>query len=273
MTFPLSSPDHAASSDERSFSSESAGENPAHFSSVVDEEISHFSALAKEWWNPKGPMAPLHAMNPLRTDWVKSHLPPSLTAGLFETATPPRLLDLGCGAGLASERYARLGFDTLGVDASRAAIAAARAHLADQPLPASSAPLAYREGSAETLIAQGKTFPVVSALEIIEHVHDPEHFLRMLATLTAPNGYVAVSTLNRTARSFLVAKLGAEYVLRFLEPGTHDWRKFIRPEELTRMARRAGLRLTALNGISYRLPHWRVTRDTSINYIAMFARD
>ncbi|TPW35326.1 bifunctional 2-polyprenyl-6-hydroxyphenol methylase/3-demethylubiquinol 3-O-methyltransferase UbiG [Oecophyllibacter saccharovorans] len=236
-------------------------------SSVVDEEIAHFNALAGEWWNPKGPMAPLHAMNPLRTDWVKQHAAP-LPAGRTST-----LLDIGCGAGLASERYARIGFETLGVDASPDGIAAARHHLATHPLPSGSAPLSYHNGNAEDLVKAGETFDVVSALEIIEHVRNPQAFLQLLATLTRPGGYVAVSTLNRTLRSFLVAKLGAEYVMRFLEPGTHDWKKFIRPQELDRMARRSGLRLKTLSGFSFHPPHWVESRDTSINYIAMFVRD
>ncbi|MXV44577.1 bifunctional 2-polyprenyl-6-hydroxyphenol methylase/3-demethylubiquinol 3-O-methyltransferase UbiG [Saccharibacter sp. 17.LH.SD] len=237
-------------------------------SSVVGEEISHFSALADKWWNPKGPMAPLHAMNPIRTSWVKDHLPDAL----FQQSEPPRLLDIGCGAGLASERFAQLGFNTLGVDASAEAIAAATAHVKTVPLPVYAAPLHYQEGHAELLVEQHKRFDVVCALEIIEHVRDPAVFLQLLADLTEPGGFVAVSTLNRTIRSYLMAKLGAEYLLRLLPIGTHDWKKFISPVELDRMAKQAGLTLCHLNGMSFIPPRWHISRDTSVNYIALFKK-
>lgn len=238
-------------------------------SSVIDDEINQFSALAKDWWNPKGPMAPLHAMNPLRTSWIVKHLP----TPLFQQPAPPTLLDIGCGAGLASERFASLGFDTLGVDASEEGIQAAKAHKSLHPLPPQAAPLHYLCSNAEILLDEGRQFDVVSALEIIEHVRDPQVFLSLLAGLTKKGGYVAVSTMDRSLRSFLMAKLGAEYVLRLLPVGTHDWRKFIRPEELDSMARQVGLRLLDLKGLSYRPPHWRESHDTSINYIALFQKD
>jgi len=237
-------------------------------SSVSESEIAHFSALAEDWWNPRGPMAPLHAMNPLRTEWVSRHVAPLRNA----SSGPLSLLDIGCGAGLASEAYAKLGFETLGIDASVAGIRAAEAHLAQHPLPPEAAPLSYRNGSAEDLVAEGARFDVVNALEVIEHVNDPQDFLIMLATLTKPGGMVAVSTLNRTPRSFAVAKLGAEYLLRMLPVGTHDWKKFIKPEELAAMARNAGLRMTDIAGMSYIPPRWRTTRDTGVNYIAMFTK-
>ncbi|MCX5617810.1 bifunctional 2-polyprenyl-6-hydroxyphenol methylase/3-demethylubiquinol 3-O-methyltransferase UbiG [Bombella sp. TMW 2.2543] len=238
-------------------------------SSVIDAEINQFGALARDWWNPKGPMAPLHAMNPLRTSWIVKRLPPSL----FQKEAPPTLLDIGCGAGLASERFATLGFDTLGVDASEDGIRAAEAHMKLHPLPLHAAPLHYLCGNAETLLSEGKQFDVVSALEIIEHVRDPHVFVSLLAGLTKPGGYVAISTMDRSLRSFLMAKLGAEYVLRLLPIGTHDWKKFIRPGELDTMARQADLRLLDLKGLSYRPPHWRKSHDTSINYIALFQKN
>ncbi|MCL1562816.1 bifunctional 2-polyprenyl-6-hydroxyphenol methylase/3-demethylubiquinol 3-O-methyltransferase UbiG [Parasaccharibacter sp. TMW 2.1886] len=238
-------------------------------SSVINDEIIQFSALAKDWWNPKGPMAPLHAMNPLRTSWIVRHLP----ASLFHLPELPTLLDIGCGAGLASERFATLGFDTLGVDASEDGIQAARAHVALHPLPPQAAPLHYLCSSAETLLEEGRQFDVISALEIIEHVRDPQVFLSLLSGLAKPGGYVAISTMDRSLRSFLMAKLGAEYVLRLLPVGTHDWKKFIRPTELDSMARQVGLRLLDLKGLSFRPPHWQESHDTSINYIALFQKD
>ncbi|MCO6159537.1 bifunctional 2-polyprenyl-6-hydroxyphenol methylase/3-demethylubiquinol 3-O-methyltransferase UbiG [Asaia lannensis] len=238
-------------------------------SSVSDREIAHFDQLAATWWDPKGPMKPLHDMNPMRTEWVNAHLK-RLTALRGGTLS---LLDIGCGAGLASEAYARMGHDVLGLDASPEGIRAAEAHLADHPLPQNAGTLTYRNGSAETLLTEGQSFDAVSALEVIEHVNDPQEFLSMLRGLTKPGGLVAVSTLNRTLASLAVAKIGAEYIARLLPVGTHDWQKFIRPDELHKMGRAAGLRMIDVAGMSYRPMHWRITRDTSINYITMFVRD
>lgn len=180
-----------------------------------------------------------------------------------------RLLDLGCGAGLASEALARLGHDVLGVDAAGEAIRAAEAHAAGQGLP-----LRYRAGTAESLAAEGARFRAVTALEVIEHVPDPAAFLRLLARLLEPGGMVFVSTLNRTARSLVVAKLGAEYVLRLLPVGTHDWRRFVTPAELVRHARGAGLRAAATSGMSYDPLRgaWQESRDLAVNYIAALVR-
>ena len=250
-------------------SPESASTISEGHSSVSATEIAHFSALAEDWWNPKGAMRPLHAMNPLRTEWVQRHTLPLAQAN----PGPLSLLDIGCGAGLASEAYAKLGFETQGIDASVEAIRAAKAHLEQYPLPVGAATLSYRAGSAEDLVSEGARFDVVNALEVIEHVNDPQAFLKMLAELTRPGGMVAVSTMNRTPRSFVMAKLGAEYILRMLPVGTHDWKKFIKPAELAQMGRNAGLRMTDIAGMSFIPPKWRETRDTGINYIAIFTRD
>lgn len=230
--------------------------------SVLADEVARFDALARRWWDASGPMRPLHAMNPVRVAWVDRHL-------RARFGGPVRLLDLGCGAGLASEALARLGHDVLGVDAAGEAIRAAEAHAAGQGLP-----LRYRTGTAEDLAAEGARFPAITALEVIEHVPDPAAFLRLLAGLLEPGGVLFVSTLNRTARSLLVAKLGAEYVLRLLPVGTHDWRRFVTPAELVRHARGAGLRVAATAGMSYDPLHgtWRESRDLAVNYIAALER-
>jgi len=227
--------------------------------SVRPGEVEKFDRLAGRWWDPAGPMRPLHAMNPLRVGWIDARIQARFGG-------PQRVLDLGCGAGLASEALARLGHDVLGVDAARDAIAAAKAHAEGQALP-----LAYREGTAETLVAEGIRVPVVTALEIIEHVTDPAAFLGLLAQLLEPGGMLFVSTINRTLRSLAVAKIGAEYVVRLLPRGTHEWSRFITPAELGRAASTAGLRLAATRGMSLdlRTRAWQGSADLSVNYLAM----
>ena len=227
--------------------------------SVRQDEIDRFDRLAARWWDPAGPMRPLHAMNPLRTAWIDRRVR-AATAG-----RPTAILDIGCGAGLAAEALAGMGHQVLGLDAAPDVIAAARAHAAGQALP-----LDYRVAAAEDLLAEGRRFPVITALEVIEHVADPAGFLATLAALLEPGGMVVVSTLNRTARSLLVAKLGAEYVARLLPIGTHDWSRFVTPAELAQAARPAGLRLVATAGMGFDLARrsWTETRDLSINYIA-----
>ena len=225
-------------------------------SSVSDTEIAKFGRLAARWWDPAGPMRALHAMNPLRIEWIGSRLSPADT-----------VLDLGCGAGIAAEALARRGHDVLGVDASAEAIEAAQAHADGCGLS-----LRYRCGSAEDLVAEDAAFDAVTALEVIEHVQDQPAFMALLAGLTRPGGSVFVSTLNRTLPSLAVAKIGAEYVARVLPAGTHDWRRFVPPEALAGYGRAAGLALTDITGMAMAPGGWRATRNVAINYLAAFRK-
>jgi 2-polyprenyl-6-hydroxyphenyl methylase/3-demethylubiquinone-9 3-methyltransferase len=231
---------------------------------VSAAETAKFGAFADRWWDPEGPMRPLHRMNPLRTGWIAERVS---GAGLAWPGL--RLLDVGCGAGLAAEDFARRGASVTGIDASVEAIAAARLH-AEQGGVA----IDYRIAAPEDLAAEGAAFDVVVALEVIEHVADRDAFLAALAALTRPGGLVFLSTLNRTARSFVLAKLGAEYLLRLLPVGTHDWRGFVTPAEGARAGRRprravtdsAGMTMDPLTGA------WRESRDLSVNYLVAARR-
>jgi 2-polyprenyl-6-hydroxyphenyl methylase / 3-demethylubiquinone-9 3-methyltransferase len=229
-------------------------------STVSTVELARFDAMAARWWDPDGPMRALHRMNPARIGWIAERL-----EHRFHGRSGLSLLDVGCGGGIAAEALAARGFQVLGIDPAAAMIRVARAHAEHRGLP-----LIYRIATAEAVLAEGRRFPVVTALEVIEHVPDAAAFLKVLGRLLEPGGVLFLSTLNRTARSFIAAKIGAEYLLRWLPVGTHDWRRFITPTELASGLRRAGLRLADVAGLS---PDplrggWRVTADLSVNYLA-----
>ncbi|MBA4216425.1 MAG: bifunctional 3-demethylubiquinol 3-O-methyltransferase/2-polyprenyl-6-hydroxyphenol methylase [Methylibium sp.] len=232
------------------------------------DEIARFDAWSATWWDARGPMRPLHVTQALRGRWVREaaerHFGRPL-AGL-------RVLDVGCGGGLMSEALARDGAQVVGIDASAGNIGAARRHA--QAEPALAARLDYRHGEPHTALQPGERFDLVLALEVVEHVADVPAFMAQVAAAVAPGGLLVASTINRTLRSAALAIGMAEYVLRLLPVGTHRWRQFVTPDELEAAAAAAGLVPLERLGMRYLpvLHRARWTRDTSVNYLASFAR-
>lgn len=247
-----------------------ARSRPRQFSgaaSIDDAEVAKFARLAARWWDPEGEMAPLHQMNPLRLAFLRDraleHF--KLDAAALEPLKGLRVLDVGCGAGLLCEPLARLGAAVTGIDASDQSLEVARRHAEMGELR-----IDYRHSSVEALAAEGESFDLVTALEVVEHVADAEVFLEACCSLVRPGGALALSTINRTPQAFAFAILGAEYLLRRLPRGTHDWRKFLKPSELARLLRRNGFQVGSLAGMLYNplSGEWSLSeRDLSINYL------
>lgn len=235
--------------------------------STVDAgEIERFDALAATWWNPDGPMKPLHGMNPVRLGFIRDQI--SSHFGVSPASVSPlaglSVVDVGCGGGLLSEPLARMGGMVTGLDPATRNIAVATAHAVSMDLD-----IRYLPKTIEDLVADGERFDLVTALEVVEHVADVPAFLGALAEAAKPGGLVIVSTLNRTLRSFAAAILGAEYILRWLPVGTHDWQKFIRPDDLERGLEEAGLGVLDTRGMVPDLLRggWCLSGDTGVNYI------
>jgi 2-polyprenyl-6-hydroxyphenyl methylase / 3-demethylubiquinone-9 3-methyltransferase len=242
-------------------------------SATVDpDEIRRFTAHAQAWWDPEGAFRPLHRLNPTRLAFIRRQLVGhfSRNASSLRPFDGLSLLDIGCGGGLIAEPIARLGFTVTAIDADADAIAVARCHA-----EATSLAIDYRVGTAEALARTGHRFDVVLALELIEHVANPDAFLEYVGILVKQGGVFVGATLNRTARSFALAIIGAEYILGWLPRGTHDWRKFMRPSELVLGLRRNRLNATRLTGFSYHLSRgeWSVSPDLAVNYLVVAVRE
>ncbi len=239
--------------------------------SVDADEVARFAALAEDWWDPSGPLKPLHRLNPTRLGFIRDHICAAL--GRDPLGERPldglAVLDIGCGGGLASEPMTRLGATVTGIDAAAENVGVAAAHATDVGLA-----IAYRHATAEALAAEDARFDVVISLEVVEHVADLGAFLDAACALVAPGGLIIVATLNRTPKSFALAIVGAEYLLRWLPRGTHDWQRFVRPAELARALRRGGVTLTEVTGVRYRAfaDEWTLTTDLAVNYMAVGAK-
>ena len=242
-------------------------------SSIDPAEVERFSRIAAEWWDPKGKFAPLHKFNPVRLGFIRDQALHRF--GRDGTARRPfeglTLLDIGCGGGLLSEPMTRLGFQVTGVDASERNIGTASAHAAAQGVA-----IDYRCATAEALLAAGEgPFDVILNMEVIEHVADPGEYLRSCARLLAPGGLMIVATLNRTLKAFALAKVGAEYVLRWLPVGTHDWNRFLKPQEITGFLAGEPVRVDGPFGVVFEplSGRWRQSHDADVNYMMTVARD
>lgn len=233
----------------------------ASTANVDQTEIDKFSALASRWWDPTSEFKPLHAINPLRLDWILSHTGP---------LQGKQVLDVGCGGGILSESLAQAGAEVTGIDLAERSLKIARLHSLE-----SGVPVQYDVISAEDMAQQHPgRFDVVTCMEMLEHVPDPGSIIRSCAQLVKPGGWVFFSTLNRNPKSFLFAIVGAEYVLRLIPKGTHSYEGFIKPSELIQTARRCGLDAQAMKGLEYNpiTDHYRLSGDTSVNYLVATRR-
>lgn len=233
------------------------------------EEIARFSAMAEKWWDPNGVMKPLHKFNPIRLKLLRDNICAHLGRDP-ETVEPLKgveIIDIGCGAGLLSEPLARMGAKMTSIDAAENNIEVAKVHAKQSGLE-----IDYRCSTPETLADEGKQFDIVLNMEVIEHVDDPQFFMQACASVLKPGGLMFVATLNRTIKSLALAKIGAEYILRWLPAGTHDWRKFVKPSEMSGYLRGAGLELSDITGVAYNpiTDTWApAPRDLDVNYMVI----
>ena len=237
---------------------------------INKKEIEKFSKIAEEWWDPHGKFKPLHKFNPIRISYIKESIINSFK--LREKVKPlkkVKILDIGCGGGLLSEPMSRLGADVMGIDASDKNIEIAKFHAKKDNLN-----IKYLCASPEQLNTSTK-FDVILNMEIVEHVKDVDFFLQSCSKLLRKNGIMFVATINRTLKSYFFAIIGAEYILRWLPIGTHEWEKFVKPGELVKILKKYDLRLDSLDGMKFNLlkDEWKVSKDKSINYIGRFIKN
>jgi len=238
-----------------------------HQTTVDPSEIAKFEAMAAEWWDPDGKFKPLHMLNPCRLDYITGQIALEFDRDLKETApfAGLRILDIGCGGGLLAEPMARLGADVVGADAAERNIPVARVHAEQSGLF-----IDYRHTKAEDMVAEGEQFDVVLNMEVVEHVADPPSYLTACQTLLIPGGLHICSTINRNPKSYLMAIIGAEHIMRWLPKGTHEWSKFITPDELFDLMRQAGLDPVDRKGFVFNPLTWGwglSDRDLSVNYV------
>ncbi len=237
---------------------------------INKKEIEKFSKIAEEWWDPHGKFKPLHKFNPVRISYIKKSI---INAFKLEEKVKPlekvKILDIGCGGGLLSEPMSRLGADVMGIDASDKNIEIAKFHAKKDNLN-----IKYLCASPEQLNTSTK-FDVILNMEIVEHVKDVDFFLQSCSKLLRKNGIMFVATINKTLKSYFFAIIGAEYILRWLPVGTHEWEKFVKPGELVKILKKYDLRLDSLDGMKFNLikDEWKVSKDKSINYIGRFIKN
>ena len=238
--------------------------------SINSKEIEKFSKIAEEWWDPNGKFKPLHKFNPIRISYIKENI--IKTFKINQKKTPLKnlkILDIGCGGGLLSEPMCRLGANVTAIDASKKNISVAKLHSKKNNLK-----IKYICSSPEKLKIKNK-FDVILNMEVVEHVEDINFFLKSCSNLLKKNGIMFVATLNKTLKSYVFAIVGAEYILRWLPIGTHEWEKFIKPDELISILKKNNLELDQIDGMKFNLlmDKWNISKDKSINYIAKFIKN
>ena len=238
--------------------------------SINKKEIEKFSKIAEEWWNPNGKFKPLHNFNPIRIRYIKENI---IKDFKIRSSDKPlkniKLLDIGCGGGLLSEPMCRLGASVVGIDASKKNIEVAKFHAKKNELK-----IDYKVASPEMLKRKTR-FDVILNMEIVEHVNDIDFFIKESSKLLKKNGIMFIATLNKTLKSYVFAIVGAEYILKWLPIGTHDWEKFVKPSELINITKKNNLSLKKLDGMNFNIldNSWKVTGDTSVNYITKFIKN
>ena len=238
-------------------------------SSINNKEIEKFSKIAEEWWNPNGKFKPLHNFNPIRIKYIKENIIKYFNINHSDKPLKNiKLLDFGCGGGLLSEPMCRLGANVVGIDASKKNIEVAKFHAKKNKLK-----INYKVASPEKLKTKTK-FDVILNMEIVEHVNDIDFFIKESSRLLKKNGIMFVATLNKTLKSYVFAIVGAEYILKWLPIGTHDWEKFVKPEDLINISKKNNLSLQELDGMKFKIldNSWKVSSDTSVNYVAKFIK-